>query len=648
MFSQKNLALFLLLIVSSAIAPLIASAVFSLIPLFLFGYLLHEAWKENPLELPGFIFGICLLILLGSAFYYLAIIPKAFVLLICAALVIPSIRNERNMHHFSLLPVLRVLPLTILPLISFFFIRAHTIQDALRSPFDQLPLTILLLIAGQVALLGYYVFRSAARPAERLLACFSLFIQIALITRVLYPLGFGFDPFIHRATIRHIIEFGTIDPKPFYYIGNYVLEVAAAHLSALPLKLINDWTAIFVGLGVLFGSAKAAFERLHPAAYIGLLLLPLGALLSSSTPQALAYFFALAAFFELSCRSPLSIKRAIALSFIGCIIHPLAGIPALLVSLYTWSRGRIPKLITHASFMAFIFALPALFLLQGTLLGAPIRISFSAPHFPSLPANHFDLFLNGAEVSMLLPALLSILFALYALRSKEAYALLLPPAFMLSQYLIFRSFFEFDFLIEYEQQNYAERFLPLTLLALAPSAAIGLSQLFKDTFAFKQGVFTLLLVLLLPFSTYASLPRNDGAERGRGFNTSIADLESVRAAHELADGKPYAVLASQATSAAALEELGFERYFHESIFFYPIPTGGPLYEAFLSFAEGGAGMNAIEAAGELTGAKQIFVILPDYWWESDILSEETKDIADHWVKIGDDRYNTVFLFTLPE
>ena len=85
--------------------------------------------------------------------------------------------------------------------------------------------------------------------------------------------------------------------------------------------------------------------------------------------------------------------------------------------------------------------------------------------------------------------------------------------------------------------------------------------------------------------SYNALPRHDALVTGRGWSTGAADQEAVKLIEYDADGKPYTVLANQSVSAAAVDLLGFKRYSTTNdgdVFFYPIPTGGPLYETFLT------------------------------------------------------------------
>ncbi|MBU1180330.1 hypothetical protein KJ885_05280, partial [Patescibacteria group bacterium] len=60
------------------------------------------------------------------------------------------------------------------------------------------------------------------------------------------------------------------------------------------------------------------------------------------------------------------------------------------------------------------------------------------------------------------------------------------------------------------------------------------------------------------------------------------------------------------------------------IFYYPIPTGGPLYHEFLNLIYNNAGYRAVESARTLTGAKRVYVVLPSYWENYEKIKERLK------------------------
>ena len=77
------------------------------------------------------------------------------------------------------------------------------------------------------------------------------------VANIIFPLGFGFDPFIHQATEKHILDFGFILPKKLYYIGQYVLvgflsKISIAGRDSSPLCCLRaSWQPGISGLSFL-------------------------------------------------------------------------------------------------------------------------------------------------------------------------------------------------------------------------------------------------------------------------------------------------------------------------------------------------------------------------------------------------------------
>ena len=146
------------------------------------------------------------------------------------------------------------------------------------------------------------------------------------------------------------------------------------------------------------------------------------------------------------------------------------------------------------------------------------------------------------------------------------------------------------------------------------------------------------LAFMLLASAYASYPRFDNYYNSRGYSTGEADITSVKRAEERADGEKYIALANQQVSAAALHEFGFHNRYIEKdgqeIYFYPIPTGGPLYRYYLDMVYEKASRQNISAAMDFAGVNRAYLIINKYWWASDKIIAEAKMSADYWEKIG--------------
>lgn len=656
MFSRKNLgaiSLILLLILTQSILRL------PWLGLFAGGltlFLLNDALRTERLSIPGWLIGLSGFAFLSTSLFYAASVPTWLLGAISIMLLLPLALKPTFRWRFPAFKLAALIPA--LPSVAFFaaligILLNSPITSAVRSPFDVIPTEVLWLLAGQVAWSLLLAIRGYSDKVQ-IAAAASFLLSFASVLRVAYPIGFGFDPFIHRATMSYIAEFSTISPKPLYYIGNYMLELAATELLHLPQRFVNDWLAPVLGISTFL----AALQRFTAASnarrgIIAALLAPLSALLVS-TPQSLAYFLSGSAFLlggaYLLSRKPADRRGSILLALFAAIVHPLAGIPALLFSLYlyidTWKWARIPFALGAA------ISMPSIFLLQSALLGNAIGVSFNLAALSELVpsfARQYTTFLN--LILVFSPAFTILIIALAAAgfwslrRERGGIVLAILPILLFVNYVLIRVFLSFDFLIEYEASQFADRLLVLTGFGLLPLSATGAERVLDALRTHHQRLaFAAVFILCVIASSYTSLPRNDAAVRGRGLNVSMTDIETVYAIDEVGVQNTYAVLASQMTSVAALQELGFATYFKDSIFYYPIPTGGPLYQIFLEFVEESPTLTAIQKAKDLTGADEIFVVINDYWWNAEATIEKAKLIADSWFAIEGDSTNHVFHF----
>ena len=61
------------------------------------------------------------------------------------------------------------------------------------------------------------------------------------VSAIVYVVGFGFDPFLHRAAEQALVDTGVVEPVRLLYSGQYTLTAALHHLTAWPIKLIDIW-----------------------------------------------------------------------------------------------------------------------------------------------------------------------------------------------------------------------------------------------------------------------------------------------------------------------------------------------------------------------------------------------------------------------
>lgn len=80
----------------------------------------------------------------------------------------------------------------------------------------------------------------------------------------------------------------------------------------------------------------------------------------------------------------------------------------------------------------------------------------------------------------------------------------------------------------------------------------------------------------------------------------------------------------------------------KTIFYYPIPTSGPLYQYYLNMVYKKPSRETMLAAMDSVGVNEGYFVLNKYWWAFPKILEEAKLEADSWEVIGD---NDIYIFS---
>lgn len=493
--------------------------------------------------------------------------------------------------------------------------------------------------------------------------------QTTLLTPIIYRIGYGFDGFLHAASERVVLLSGTLHPKPFYYIGQYVFTTWLSRLFEIGPEHIDRWL-VPLGAALLLPYAIFLGTRISSRSVSDILiipLLPLGAFVAT-TPQGFAYLLGLISLIlthhvvngKLHPLAPaFPLTWAIA-------VHPLAGLPlALVASAVYFLQNRTSKFSVIGGSTAIILAgscIPLLFLFLSRSGGPEIAWNISAI-FEAAPwrealrnltpwiGNRFVFWPAWATLATKALPFLLFGFTIAGLVAKnqrrQTIAWLIGGATLEIAGIILNTTSTFQFLIEYERTNYADRLHVLALWCLIIAAIPGLRRLVDSAQSAPRIFVACLIIGLAATSTalaYSSLPRHDALVTGRGWSTSGYDVEAVKRIDRDAQNRPYVVLANQSVSAAAVTTLGFKRYAGD-VFFYPIPTGGPLYELYLRLTYEEQSLDIIRDAAMLARAEIAYVVINDYWWNATEVSEALEAIADRSWTIGENK-NRVFIFDL--
>ncbi len=203
---------------------------------------------------------------------------------------------------------------------------------------------------------------------------------------------------------------------------------------------------------------------------------------------------------------------------------------------------------------------------------------------------------------------------------------------------ILRSVIVFPNVIVYEQGDYPLRLLKSSLLFLLPFTMYGAYILYTSIMGYvknKKQLITVSIVILisifLTFSFYFSYPQKNPKARFPGFNVSASDIHAVEYIHDLHADYDYIVLSNQLVSAAALTEYSFAKHFNSplgELFYYSVPTGGPLYTYYGKMIYEGQKREYMIDAINLAGVDTAYFVVNKYWANSANIIEGAKLSAD--------------------
>lgn len=565
---------------------------------------------------------------------------------------------------------------------SYLILRQGATLEAIRTPWFSVPkiffgfyfLASFLLVYLNFKLKNIYSF---------IANILHLFFSFS-VANIIFPLGFGYDPFIHQATEKYILEHGFILPKNFYYLGQYSLVVFLSKFLGLSHEVIDKNLVATLASLLLPVSIYYAFRKFNFSAIVSRLLilffflLPFAAL-NFTTPQNLAdlllliiIFLGLAFLNSADCNlSDYFLLFLLALSVL--LIHPIAGVAVSIFLSFLFfkklsSRQKIKNKKIFFALQCFLVTISSAVYLLVFFIFSKVSGLYKINLINNFNLNSFyhnifrfipDLYLNTNFIHLFKTLIYFlwqplILFILIFVSSIYGYYIFKKHHPLLSNYLLiflilfFNSFFifsiiEFPFLINYERGDFSWRIFNLAVYFLWPLSLLVIGHfLEKIDFKIKKyflGLF-FLLAGCLTISLYFSYPRQDVYMFNRGFNTSIHDFRAVKYLEEKTP-EPYVVLANQQIGAAALKEFGF-RYFDQKYFFYSIPTGGNLYQIYAKMAyEEKISYAVAKEAMDLVGVNVVYLYLPDYWFNLKKIMPQLEAVAQETIKLENEK---IFIF----
>jgi hypothetical protein len=543
-----------------------------------------------------------------------------------------------------------------LSLVGVWYLYRAMSDQALISPWQTVsPLFFTAYLGATVVLIYLFWTGTVKRTTGLWLLRWHLLLTLS-IAAIVYKIGYGFDPFIHQATAEMIDKNGFVLPKTPYYIGQYTLVIFLHKISGLSIYWLNKFLVPLTAAIFLPGALSAWLLKNQPSKKmaLGLLLIliwPLS-LFTISTPQNLSYVFLILTIFYtwLYPRSGLSWLLAGATA----AIHPLSGLPAIFLAAFPYAATLSKKSSTRL-ILKIILGL-------GLAVSLPIALalatketvtalSFSVQALPGLfawPAvntNQTSIIFNFIYFWADWLPLVIIGLAVAGWRQlkkshpeETSWLLSLMAAIFLA--LLISSSLKFSLLISYERENYINRLPILILLFALPFILQAGASLIEKIITRRtsfQIISALILLLLIGANLYLSYPRQDAYFNSHGYSVSAADLQAVTTINQRANGRPYLVLANQQTSVGALVELGFNHYYQTAsgpLFFYPIPTGGALYQYYLDMVYKTPSRETMEQAMSLLGVNRAYLAVSRYWYASPKTVAEAKLTANNYWSIN--------------
>jgi len=550
----------------------------------------------------------------------------------------------------------------ILFLFCLIFLLNSRTSAPITSPWQVVPKVFFLFYFFSTLFLALANFKREA--ISHILIIFHFILSFS-VCAIIYIIGYGFDPFIHRAALETIDATGKIEPKTFYYIGQYSIEIFLKKITFLPFEKIDKFlvpfaSAILIPLSFfkIFDSKKNDKQN-YNISVLSLLIIPFSIFIIT-VPQNLAYLFLiLIIIFSFNTKNNINLIVAYLLSISCFFIHPIVGIPSILfVISITINNSKIKnnfkKFLYSINFFLMASVLPLLFFYLEKNINSQISIISLISlkniklNFPIMPSQENfilnALYLYGFNIAWFLflvtMASVFISFKKNNLKYKKIY--LLSAFSVLISYFITLNI-PFDYLVDYERSYYSKRLLIVLLIFCLPFLFDLFLELTKKILYQNKNIkyiFLIFLSLLATISLYLSYPRYDNYFNSRGYSTSDSDIKAVKWVENDAQGNNFIVLAHQQLSAAALKEFGFKKYYEDDIFYYPIPTGGKLYSIYLDLMEAPS-KEKIKNAMDITGVDLAYFIVNKYWWASEKIVDEAKNQANSCQKIDN---GEVFIF----
>ncbi|MBT4209571.1 MAG: hypothetical protein HOE19_01505 [Candidatus Komeilibacteria bacterium] len=583
--------------------------------------------------------------------------------------------NDANLNYIkpskirkSFLPMANI----ILNILLFIVLFKKSSLGIIRSPWELVGYKFwLVFLLSNIFLVASLVDKKSYKNILLVSLHFLLLTSIAIIV---YPLGYGYDSFIHSAALKTIAETGTIQPRLFLYIGQYGLTFFTQNLLQISLvnanKILLPFLFALLWPSTLFYGLRYGFAWTFQNSYLATIWSTfIGfSFAIMTTPQSFSYLLAAIFIFLLPemNRRRISLYFGLIISLMTITVHPLVGISllsftALLVVWRNQNRHILwTKVIKPLTYFFNIIMLPSLFAIYQRLSGVAWADIFHFKLWPLfelhpitwLATYSFPLdMLHNLEQNKLWVYALVILLGIYFIFKENKLLffkrLMIFSAILIANYLLTTILLSFNLQIDYQKNDYINRISYLIILFLLPIFLTALYFLFNATLKnnnkFGKIFILVISVFFISFGTYFSYPIYDKHANSKSFNVTAADLKTVEIIEQDANNQDYIVLANQMVGVAAIDTYGFAHYYNDN-FYYSMPLGtNNIYQNYLSMIENDANRDEALIAMDKANVDKLYFVVNNYWHSAKQAIFQATNSADSKILV-DDGINTIFVY----
>ena len=642
------------LIIAKSITSLAVVISLIIMPLVLFFYI----WKINTLSVAvSFLFPAVLLLLIRYKNKNKAMPP-----------LLEKIKKEVSLGNTAYIYLIFFILFSV-----FFIYQAYkrSMQEPVTSIWEVFSPLYLAFVFLSVISLILFIVKSKKITSIHIMSLSILLFSIFVTAAAVFNINFGFDPFVHQASERYILDTQTISPKPILYIGHWLLSVSLSLLSGIDLIYIDKYivpvfASIFIPAFIFFALIK--FFKKEKNILISIIAIPVFLFpFYFSVPQNTSLVFVIMTISSLYIWQS---KKLTALFFISTsLVHLFSGIALAIVGIThtILNQKYIKKIIsTYKKQILYIIWLGAVF--SGLYIFSDINLYNLKQNieiesigvagiyilkylsFYSVYHAVYLLLLNNNIIVLLLISLYLLFFI--KTKNKDNYfpSIIITFTILVASNILW-PYIKLPFL-SYEIYDFIWRIwfisLSLILIHLTGSIYMVVSKINSYIGRYSGFVYIIILSAVVASSTYLLYPRNDGLVKSRLYSTSRYDIQAVEWIEKDSKGKDYIVLANQAVSAAALHKYGFKKYYQicdqgkcTQIFYYPIPTISPLYKTYLDMVYKGPDLKYIQGIKQDLKIDKIYFVVNDYWTDSQKIIKKAKKMFASYKAISDGK---VYIF----